>query len=93
MCGKWIIPYDIDEAVLSTVPWWPMKPFRVLTLQVAERTGQFGPNPGAFWHGGLLFPVRRESGRLGWSWFSIGIRIVVRVLLVHVLLRVFAGER
>jgi hypothetical protein len=81
-CGNWRIAYDdIDEAVLFRTRQ-AFIPCYVLRVRSHGRIYQFGLNPGSYWKGDLPFPVQRENARLGFSWFSV----VVRVFLIGVLL-------
>ncbi len=77
ICGDWQIPYDqIDEAVLFSV-WDTFIPGFVLRVKANGVIYQFGVNWNPFWKKELLFPVSREKGRLGYSAYSITIRIIM----------------
>lgn len=76
-CGDWVIPYsDIDEAVLFRTRQL-LIPGYVLRVKSRGVIYQFGLNPSRFWAGELPFPARREQVRLGYSWYSITIRIIL----------------
>ena len=76
-CGNWRIPYEeIREAVLFSFRGSYLLPGYVLEVDTGAVTYQFGLNGwGRFWKGELPFPVRRESGSLGTSPFSIAVRV------------------
>lgn len=83
ICGNWTIPYDtIEEAVLYRTSSLFI-PCYVLRIKAFGVTYQFGLNPNRFWKGDLPFPVRRETMRLGYSWFSIIVRVVAVVAIVY----------
>lgn len=74
-CGDWDIPYsDIEEAVLFQTRQMFI-PCYVLRVRTNNRIYQFGLNPGKYWASELPFPVRRESAKLAFSWFSLVIRM------------------
>jgi hypothetical protein len=76
ICGDWEIPYDqIDEAVLFSI--WDTFPGFVLRVRANGMIYQFGVNWNPFWKKELPFPVSREKGELGYSAFSISIRLAV----------------
>lgn len=80
-CGDWRIDYsEIRKAVLSSFRSFFLRiPGYILTVETDERTYHFGLNGwGRFWKGELPFEAKRERGRLGFTWFSI----IVRVILV-----------
>jgi hypothetical protein len=84
-CGDWIIPYEaMSEAVLFRTRQL-LIPCYVLRVKALGRIYQFGLNPGKFWEADLPFPVRREQAALGYSWFSIGIRLAAVLALVYLL--------
>ena len=88
-CGDWVIPYEeVDEAVLFQVRQLFI-PCYVLRVKTRGRIYQFGLNPGRFWQGELPLPVSREKGSLGYSWFSIAIRLAVLAGLVYLVWRSF----
>ncbi len=82
-CRDWFIPYDeIQEAVLQSV--WPgLIPGYVLVVRAGGKTYQFGLNWSRFWKGDLPFPVRREKGKVGYSPYSIAVRILAVAMLVY----------
>ena len=83
-CGDWAIPYgDVEEATLFRVRQLFI-PCYVLRVKAGGRTYQFGLNPGRFWGGELPFRVNRETGSLGYSWFSVGIRLAALAALGYV---------
>ena len=76
-CGNWRVPYDvIDEAVLFRVRHMFI-PGYVLRIKTRDTTYQFGLNWGRFWSRELPFPVRRERARLGFSWYSLAVRVAL----------------
>ena len=83
ICGNWNIPYEaIDEAVLYQTRGMFI-PGYVLRIKVDGTIYQFGLNPGRYWKGDLPFDVQRERMRLSYSTYSIAVRIVLVVALVH----------
>lgn len=88
-CGDWRIPYSaIDEAVLIRVRNMFI-PGYVLRLKVGATIYQFGLDAGRFWRGELPFPVRREIARLGFSWFSILVRLAALAAAAYLVVRRF----
>ena len=86
-CGDWRIPYsEIDDAVLYSVRQM-LIPGYVLLIRSQGVVYQFGLNWGRFWSGEMPFPVRRESARLGYSWYSIAVRVALLGLVVYWLWR------
>jgi len=76
-CGDWVVPYrDVDEAVLFRVRQM-LIPGYVLRVKAQGRIYQFGLNRGKYWDGELPFPVAREAASVGYSWFSIAVRVVL----------------
>jgi len=83
VCSDWCIPYkDIDEAVLFSISQMFI-PGYVLRVQSKGTIYQFGLNWGKFWKGELPFHVRREKARLGYSWYSIAVRIILVVFIIY----------
>jgi hypothetical protein len=84
-CGDWTIPYDqIDEAVLFRTSSMFI-PCYLLRVKAQGQIYQFGLNPGRYWSRELPFPVVRENKRLGWSWYSVAVRIVALAVLAYLL--------
>ncbi len=82
-CGDWVIPYsEIDEAILYSVRQM-LIPGYVLLVRSRGVVYQFGLNWGRFWMRDLPFPVRRERARLGYSWYSIAVRVALFGLLAY----------
>lgn len=85
--GDWVIPYsEIDEAILYSVRQMFI-PGDILLVKSRSVTYQFGLNWGPFWTRDLPFPVRRESARIGYSWYSIAVRVALLGLLAYWLWR------
>lgn len=79
-CGDWRIDYsDIRNAVLYSFRSVFLRiPGYILTVETSEQTYHFGLNGwGNFWMGDLPFAVKREKGKLGFTWFSILVRLVL----------------
>ena len=79
-CGDWGIDYsDIKNAVLCSFRSFFLRiPGHILTVETEDRTYHFGLNGwGRFWKGDLPFEVKRENGKLGFTWFSIVMRLVL----------------
>jgi hypothetical protein len=81
--GDWVIPYsEIDEAILYSVKQMFI-PGYVLLVRSRGVTYHFGLNWGRFWTRDLPFPVRRERARLGYSWYSIAVRVALLGALAY----------
>ncbi len=79
-CGDWRIDYsEITNAVLCSFRSFFIRiPGYVLTVETQNRTFHFGLNGwGQFWKGDLPFPALREKGKLGFTWFSIAVRLIL----------------
>ena len=79
-CGDWRIDYsEITDAVLCSFRTFFLRiPGYILTVNTEERTYHFGHNGwGEFWRGELPFDVTREQGSLGYSWFSVAVRLIL----------------
>lgn len=75
-CGNWTIPYaNISDAVLYSIRSTLFIPGYVLKVQTPDKTYHFGLNWGRFWTRELPFPVSREQGKLGYSKYSLLVRI------------------
>ncbi|HOX46883.1 MAG TPA: hypothetical protein PK668_25015 [Myxococcota bacterium] len=86
-CGSWVIPYaDMSEAVLFSTRQLFFHGY-VLRVKAGGRTYQFGLNPGRFWEGELPFPVKRQEMAMGYSWYSIAIRLAALVSIAYLLLK------
>lgn len=82
VCGDWRIPYsEIEEAVLIRTSQMFI-PGYVLRVKSHGAIYQFGLNLGRYWTRELPFPVRREKARLGYSRFSIILRVVIIIAIV-----------
>jgi hypothetical protein len=89
-CGDWRIDYtDITDAVLCSFRSTFLRiPGYILTVATSERTYHFGLNGwGEFWKRDLPFAVRREQGKLGFTWFSIVVRLILFGYIGYVLWR------
>lgn len=87
-CGDWRINYtDINAAVLfSCRSFFFRIPGHVLTVETTGRTYHFGLNGwGRFWKGELPFEVRHEHGKLGFTWFSIVVRLILAGSIGYIL--------
>jgi hypothetical protein len=84
-CGNWRIPYEqIRDAVLFSFRGSYFIPGYVLKVDTGVATYQFGVNSwGRFWRNDLPFPVRRESGRLAYSPFSVALRLAALSYLAY----------
>ena len=86
VCGDWTIPYDeIDEAVLFSTKQMFIIPVYVLRAKSKGKVYQFGLNPNRFWNGELPFPVHREKMRLGYSTYSIAVRVILVAFVIYLL--------
>lgn len=85
-CGDWILPFsDIREAVLFRICSTLFIPGYVLRVQTEQRTYHFGLNAGSFWKGELPFAVKRETGKVGHSAFSIVLRVMLLGYLIYLI--------
>ena len=92
VCGDWDVP--VDEIVSAE-----LLSFRSLLsggqmLKLATRSGQhyqFGLQHDDRWDGPLPFPVKRGAVELGWSAFSIVVRVVLLVAVGWWIWAQFAG--
>lgn len=85
-CGEWIIRNEeITEATLYSVRSLFFIPGYVLKIMTEEKSYHFGLNWGSFWRGDLPFAVAREKGTIGYTKFSIIIRVVLLGLALYYL--------
>lgn len=92
--GMWrlvIRSSDVRNAVLFEARQWFIPVF-VLSLQTDSRTYQFGFNPWVSVSSHLPFEFRRERVRLGFSAFSIGIRLALSVYVAYLAWRWFTSS-
>jgi hypothetical protein len=90
-CGDWIIRYnEIDEAMLFRTRQMLIACY-VLRIRSKHRIYQFGLNPGRFWAGELPFPLKRETGSLGYSWFSTVLRVLLFLMILYYVWRWLSG--
>ncbi len=79
-CGDWRIDYpDIKNAVLLSFRSLFLRiPGYLLTVETEDRTYHFGLNGwGQFWKGDLPFEAKRERGKIGMTWFSLILRLIL----------------
>jgi len=92
VCGDWTIPYDeIDEAVLFSTKQMFIIPVYVLRAKSKGTVYQFGLNPNRYWKGDLPFPAHREKMRLGYSTYSIVVRVILVAIVIYLLWNRFGG--
>jgi len=87
-CGDWRIEYsEITGAVLYSFRSFFLRiPGYILTVETDAKTYHFGLNGwGKFWKGDLPFDVAREKGQLGFTWFSIVVRLILLSYIVYLL--------
>lgn len=87
-CGDWRINYaEIEDAVLCSFRSVFLRiPGYILTADTAERTYHFGLNGwGQFWKDELPFEAKRKKGKLGFTWFSILVRLILVGYIGYVL--------
>jgi hypothetical protein len=83
-CGDWTVAYgDIARAILFSVRSNFVVPGYVLKIETRDRTYHFGLSSAKHWKGPLPFPVERMRGRLGYSWFSLIVRIAFVVAVAY----------
>ena len=85
-CGDWRINYaEIRNAVLCSFRSFFLRiPGYILTVETDDRTYHFGLNGwGTFWKGDLPFEARREKGKLGFTWFSIIVRLFLFGYIIY----------
>ncbi len=86
-CGSWVVPFDeIDSATLFKTKQWFI-PAEVLQLITKTESYQFGFNPWSRPTVHMNIPMSEQRVRLGYSTFSIAIRVV----LVGVAIAYFAS--
>jgi hypothetical protein len=78
-CGDWRIELaEIRSAILFSFRSTFLRiPGYILSIETPDRTFHFGLNWGSYWKGELPFPVRRERGKLSYTWFSLLVRLVL----------------
>ena len=82
-CGDWVIPAaSVTKATLYSVGMG-----HVLAVSTQERTYQFGLNPWVKVPLVLPFPFTTEKAKLGYSPFSIAVRVAAVAYIIYVLLR------
>ena len=87
ICGDWNIPYaEISDAVLFSLRG-AVFPGYVLRVKSGSQIYQFGLNPGKYWKGELPFECERDSARIGRSWFSTTVRVLLIGYIVYRLWR------
>jgi hypothetical protein len=92
-CGDWRIDYrEIKTAVLCSFRTFFLRiPGYILTVETEDRTYHFGLNGwGRFWNGDLPFELKREKGKLGFTWFSIIVRVILVGYIAYLLWQLFA---
>lgn len=76
-CGSWVIPFDeITSATLFKTKQWFI-PVEVLKLVTTTESYQFGFNPWSHPTDHLNVPISEQHVGLGYSTFSITLRIVI----------------
>ncbi|MFO0552403.1 MAG: hypothetical protein U0271_28705 [Polyangiaceae bacterium] len=82
-CGDWRIEgSDVEEAVLFSARQM-LIPVLVLSIRTATKTYQFGFNPWARVADYLPFRFRRERAQLGYSAFSVALRVFLVAYLLY----------
>jgi hypothetical protein len=82
-CGDWEIPLDSTRRAVMFRGRSLFLPIRVLHLEMEDKTYQFGFNPWVRIESRLPFEVARQELRLGYSLFSVVLRIVVAAYIVY----------
>ena len=84
VCGVWTILFtEITGAVLTSIRSTFFLPGYVLRIDTAGKSYHFGLNGRRFWESDLPFPIRGEKGRLGYSVYSVLVRITLLVALAY----------
>jgi hypothetical protein len=85
-CGDWLIP--VDQIVHATVyrGHQMLIPFTILKLETEDQVYQFGFNPWANPIKHLPLSFEEEHIRLGFSPFSVAIRIILILFLLYLIL-------
>jgi hypothetical protein len=82
ICGSWVIPVSsIKSATLLRVKAWFAKAF-VLKISTDEGHYQFGLQYDSDWEQQTAFPMVIEDSKIGYSFFSIALRIIIFILLI-----------
>ncbi len=87
-CGDWVVPWDAVTAATLYVSSVPLNPLKLLRLDTADRTFQFGLNPWCRIARHLPFEVRIEKIRPAWAVFSLLVRLALVAYLVYFLWRI-----
>ena len=85
-CGNWTVNYsEIRNAKLYSFRSPVLRvPGYILTVETDDLTYHFGLNGwGKFWKGDLPFDVKREQGKLGFTWFSVIVRVVLAACIAY----------
>jgi hypothetical protein len=87
-CGDWSIPAsDVKSATLYELRYGFLPGGSVLVIDTAARTYQFGINPWIRVGDRLPFPFNRERAKLGYSPFSLAVRIALILYVIFFLVR------
>lgn len=92
VCGDWKIPFlQIRKATLYTLPRQLIFfPCYLLVIETENQIYRFGLNGwNKFWKSELPFPVERKKGTVGYSLFSILLRLFVVGMLIYWIFREF----
>jgi hypothetical protein len=88
--GKFVINNsDIEKAVLYSMPrQFLVFPCFLLVIETKLSVFQFGLNGwNSFWKQELPFPAERQKGTIGYSYYSIAVRIVVIIWCIYVIVK------
>lgn len=89
--GDWRIPFaSVDRAALHRVPYLFVFKLDVLELEADGRTYQFGFNPWADPVPHLPLEIERRAGKLGYSKFSVVVRLLAAAAVLYFLWDAFA---
>ena len=81
--NDWVFPYtEIDEAVLFKTKTLFFITCYILMIKTKGAIYQFGLNPSKFWEGELPFPATRQTGKTGFSTYSIILRIIAILIVL-----------
>lgn len=81
-CGNWVIPSDsVERAILYRGRQFFL-PVSVLEIATSDSTYQFGFNPWVDVEPDLPFPVESKRVSIGYSPFSLAVRLLLLILIV-----------
>ncbi len=87
-CGDWVVPVEAVTSATLYLSSVPLNPLKVLRLDTADRTFQFGLNPWCRIARHLPFEPRVETIRPAWALVSLLVRLALVAYLVYFVWRI-----